>query len=413
MKLKLQYLWIEIKKTLKIFPRMLLQAVLLILLIGTIAFCDVKSTEQNPLAVNVDIAVVVREENMMTKMALSYVEEMESVSQICSFRQMTEDEGFGCLERGEVAALILLPEQLVEGIMNGANPTVDIYFPRHAGLEALLFRELTASGEGLLRVAQAQIYGAGDTVREYGLTDRLSGIEAEIDSYNLAFALDRLALYDDKNVSAFGSMSSVQFYLASGMVLFLLLVGMAMYPIVQSEPAAFRRQLERQGIGRIWQSFCQWVCAVLCIGVFFGILCIVVRLAAVLLGPDAVRSLTEYGTGEGSAGSRMGLAVLIIISIGTIIYLLHRLAGSRTSGILLVFVFSVGMVYLSGGLIPSMFLTEGMQAAGQYLPTTYLMQAAGGFLTGRITGATGQCAAVLCGYTAIFGGIAFLKNSCT
>ena len=79
----------------------------------------------------------------------------------------------------------------------------------------------------------------------------------------------------------------------------------------------------------------------------------------------------------------------------------------------MVFVFSVGMVYLSGGLIPSMFLTEGMQAAGQYLPTTYLMQAAGGFLTGRITGATGQCAAVLCGYTAIFGGIAFLKNSCT
>lgn len=116
---------------------------------------------------------------------------------------------------------------------------------------------------------------------------------------------------------------------------------------------------------------------------------------------------------ESLAGIRTRLAVLIIISIGTIIYLLHRLAGSRTSGILLVFVFSVGMVYLSGGLIPSMFLTEGMQAAGQYLPTTYLMQAAGGFLTGRITGATGQCAAVLCGYTAIFGGIAFLKNSCT
>lgn len=108
MKLKLQYLWIEVKKALKIFPRMLLQAVLLILLIGAIAFCGVKSMEQNPLAVNVDIAVVVREENMMTKMALSYVEDMESVSQICSFRQMAEDEGFDCLERGEVAALILV-----------------------------------------------------------------------------------------------------------------------------------------------------------------------------------------------------------------------------------------------------------------------------------------------------------------
>ena len=97
----------------------------------------------------------------------------------------------------------------------------------------MLLRELTESGSGLLRVAQAQIYGAGDMARAYGLTEQLSGIEAQIDSYNLAFALDRLALYDEETVAVFGSMNVMQFYLASGMVLFLLLAGMAMYPVLQ------------------------------------------------------------------------------------------------------------------------------------------------------------------------------------
>ncbi len=237
MKQKLQYLYIEIKKTFRILPRMLLQAVLLLLLTGMIALGGVKSMEREPLTPGADIAVVVREDNMLTRMALNYVENMESVSRLCRFRQTTEEEGFRLLDKGEVAALILLPEQLVEGIMDGANPTVDIYFPKHAGLEAMLFRELTEAGEGMLRVAQAQIYGADDTAQAYDLTKQLSVMEAEIDSYNLAFALDRLALYDEETVAVFGSMNVMQFYLASGMVLFLLLAGMAMYPVLQREPS--------------------------------------------------------------------------------------------------------------------------------------------------------------------------------
>ena len=232
MKLKWQYLCLEVKKTLRMFPRMLLQAILLMVLIGTIAFCGVKSADKEPLAVSVEVAVASQEDNRLTRMALSYVENMESVSRLCSFRQTTEEEGFALLEKGDVAALIVLPDQLVEGIMNGVNPSVDIWFCRHAGLEAMLFRELTESGAGLLRVAQAQIYGAGDMAHAYGLTERLSGIEAQIDSYNLAFALDRLALFDSETVSIFGALNGMQFYLASGIVLFLMLAGMALYPVV-------------------------------------------------------------------------------------------------------------------------------------------------------------------------------------
>ena len=71
MKLKWQYLCLEVKKTLRMFPRMLLQAILLMILIGTIAFCGVKSADKEPLAVSVEVAVASQEDNRLTRMALS------------------------------------------------------------------------------------------------------------------------------------------------------------------------------------------------------------------------------------------------------------------------------------------------------------------------------------------------------
>ena len=61
---------------------MLLQAIMLMILIGTIAFCGAKGMEKAPLAVQANIGVVVREENVMTKMALSYVENPGKAAQI-------------------------------------------------------------------------------------------------------------------------------------------------------------------------------------------------------------------------------------------------------------------------------------------------------------------------------------------
>lgn len=401
----------EIKKTVKLLPRMLLQIGLLLSLMAVAVFGAMKSMGQEALEIHAEIAVVVQgDSTAMTGMMLQYVENIESVSRFCRFRRTTEPEGFALLEKGEVSALVLLPEGLLEGIMNGVNPVVRIYFPKQAGPEALFFREMTESGEGLLRVAQAQIYGAGDTAHAFGLTEQLPRIETEIDGYNLAFALDRLALYDREKVSAFGTVNGVQFYLASGSILFLLLAGMAMYPVVRREPPAFCRQLERAGTGKLWQSFCQWLCGMLCICLFAGVLWTAVSLF-VRFGPQEAAVYLATGSGY-PIHIKMGITVAIIMTVTTLIYLLHSLAGSRTGGILLIFVFSVVMVYLSGGLVPAMFLPQPVRTAGAWLPTAWLMRAVSGLLAGRNAAVTGKCVAVLGGYTAVCGAAACFVRSC-
>ena len=405
MKQRVQYLYVEMKKTIGMFPRMLLQAILLMVIIGAIAFCGVKSMEQEPLAVSVDIGVVVREDNRMTRMALNYVENMESVSQLCRFVQVSEEEGIQMLEQGELAALVVLPEQLVEGIMNGQNPSVIVVFPKNARLEAMLFRELTESGAGLLRVAQAQIYGAVDTAREYGLTEQLSVMEADIDSYNLAFALDRLAMFDEEEISVTGRMSVLQYYVASGVILFLLLSGMAAYPVMQREPAAFRSQLMRQGVGGLWQFFCRWLCGFVCIGLLVFVIWAAFQ-AMGFLAPELKEQLASAlvsGRNHIAVGVRVSVILLIIVTAATLIDMIYSLAGSRTAGILLIFLVSVLMVYLSGGFVPSVLMPQAMRTVGEALPTSYLIRAFGGLLTGYSRGVLGQCVAGMCFYTVVFG----------
>ena len=401
----MQYLYLEIKKTMKLFPRMLLQAILLMALIGVIAFCGVKSMEREPLVVSVDIGIVVREENMMTRMALSYVENMESVSQLCHFVQVSEEEGFRQLKRGEFAALVVLPEQLVEGIMNGQNPTVDVVFPKDARLEAMLFRELTESGAGLLRIAQAQVYGAIDTAAEYGLTDRLSVMEMEIDSYNLAFALDRLAMFDEETVSATGRMSALQYYAASGVVLFLLLAGMAVYPVMQREPIVFRKQLARQKVGALWQCFCKWLCGFLCLGLLAGVAWVFFQAAGVFAAETTGNLLSALVSGRNRSpvGIRISVILLMLITVTTLVNMIYNVTGSRTGSILLIFLLSVIMVYLSGGFIPSVLMPQTMRTVGGVLPSAYLIRAFGGLLAGYGDGVLGQCVMGMCVYTVVFG----------
>lgn len=404
MRLRMQYLYVELKKTIGMFPRMLLQAILLMILIGAIAFCGVKAMEKEPLAVGAGIGVVVREDNTITRMTLRYVENMESVSQICDFVQVSEEEGFRLLERREIAALVILPEQLVEGIMNGQNPAVDVIFPKNAQLEAMLFRELTESGAGLLRVAQAQIYGAADTAVEYGLTDRLSVMEAEIDSYNLAFALDRLAMYDEETVSATGQMSVLQYYAASGIVLFVLLSGMAVYPVMQQEPPSFQKQLKRQGTGTMWQLFCKWMCGFVCMALFCGIALIILELAGIIR-PDIgmiIQSVPVSRRNHYSVVVYIGIFLLVLITVTTLIRMIYSLSGSRTGGILLILLVTVIMIYLSGGFIPSVFLPRIMQSLGDMLPTSYMIHAVGGLFAGYRDGMLVRCVMGMVVYTTLF-----------
>ena len=74
MKRMLLLLCAENKRAWKIFPKMLLQAIVLALVAGTIAFCATNLLYRDT-PTQVRVAVVVEEDNQLTEFALEYVKQ--------------------------------------------------------------------------------------------------------------------------------------------------------------------------------------------------------------------------------------------------------------------------------------------------------------------------------------------------
>lgn len=390
-------LWrLELKRTFMLMPAMLLEAGMLLVVLGAIAFGVGKLLYQDDSIVQINVAIIEEEKNPLTELAVNYVQGMESISKSCQFTIVTKEEGFSMLEDGKAAAVIYLPEGMMEGILNGNNVPAQIFFPEDAGIESALLKELADAGIQMLRVAQAEIYGVYDTAKTYGALDRISALEADIDMYNLAFALDRLALFKAQHLSATGNLTSFQYGTASGAIFFLLLIGMACYPMMQPYPDALRRQLKRSGIGIGRQCFGKWLCGLCSIvlsSLFFWLL---VKEIMTMLGYSAW--LPEIGLRQTET------VIIILICIATLIFMIFQIANSGSTAILILFFISTIMVYFSGGIIPSAFLPKAAQSIGKLLPTTYLIEAAGSMYLEGINGTT---TGILILYTFVFGAASY------
>lgn len=386
-------LWrLELKRMMKLLPVMLLEAAVILAVISMVAFGAMRLLYRDSSAVQITVAVIEEEENPLTDLVLNYVQGMESIADSCRFVTVSEEEGFSMLREGTAAAALVLPGGMIEGILNGNNVPVQVYFPEDAGVESALLKELTDAGVQMLRVAQAEIYGVYDTAKTYDALEHLSVLEADIDKYNLAFALDRLALFQTQEISATGNLSVVQYGIASGVIFFLLLLGMACYPVMQAYPSVLQKQLKRQGIGVGMQCFGKWFC---------GSCSMLIGFTGFWLFIKGILTMSGHAAWLPKTGViQLGMYFVILLCASTFVFMVFQLAGSTTAAILLLFFLSTIMLYLSGGFLPSVFLPETIQKIGKFLPTTYLIEAAGSLYLRQISGKT---VAALLLYTVIFG----------
>lgn len=390
-------LWkLELKRTIRQLPVMLLETILLMAVFGTIALGASKILYRDAPAVRITIAVVEEEDDPLTDLLLYYVQGMESISELCRFLTVSEEEGISMLREGEAAAMLVLPKGMTEGIMNGSNVPAQVFFPEDAGMESALLKELTDAGVQMLRVAQAQIYGIYDTAEAYGALEQLSVMEMDVDKYNLAFALNRLALFRTEEISAAGNLSMLQYGIASGAVFFLLLLGMACYPVMRPYPPALQNNLYREGIGAGRQCFGKWLCGVCSMGFGASFFWLAAKAGMKAAGCEAW--LPKAG------GMRTGICLLILCCAASFVFLVFQIAGNGTTAVLLLFFLTVFMQYFSGGFLPSAFLPDTVRRIGRFFPTAYLIDAAGSLYLGRFSGKT---AAILFGFTVLFGASAY------
>ena len=367
----LTYVSLEIKKALKTIGHILLGVVTLVLLIGVIVLAATKLLYQDVVVERMTVAVVQTENNTLSNMAMDIIGSMDSVESFCDFVYLDEEEALVGMKANEIFATMVIPNQLVEDIMNGTNTPVIIILPEDPGIEASLFKELTDAGAVILGSSQAGIYAVTDYCIEHGLTSQIQEAQDILNGVYLNRAMSRESYFKYSPVSGTGDMTTIQYYIAYGIILFLFLCGIPFAIILKEDSKTLKDKLTFSGIGSMKRA----ISKVIAIGTL--LFCIALLFGMVGIG-------AYYGiTGELfllSFWDFIGLAITIL-AVSAIIVFIYRAAGNPVGGVMLLFLSTIVMIFCSGGFIPSAFLPNAIRNISPWLPTTILAKQIGSILT--------------------------------
>ncbi len=374
-------------------PALWIKAVILAVVAGVIAFCGQKISagkNREPLLIGYTAA-----EDRMTEMAVSFVENMESVKNWCELVPVTETEGMDRLKDGSLAALIVLPDDVLQGILDGSNRPATLYIAGEQSASGMIFEELARAGVGMLCTAQAEIYAAGDLVREYGGAVQDAQLQAcavdldelyrQIDSYNLSIVLKREQYFKERTLSATGNEGTAVYFGSVLCTLYLLTVGLFLLPYLsrkQEEQLWFSGRLgisaAVQCAGKSLIAFLLWTAQL--VPLFLLWMLFRNRLPVSWAGFS--------GIGEVLAG---GLFLLLWVQLAAM-WSEKRRVALMCAGLLAI-VFS----YFAGCFVPSALMPKAAESLSAFLPGTLIRNGFVRLFSGRISSSAMLWKNLICG----------------
>ena len=105
----------EYQRAVAILPKLMAISVMITVVMGFLLSGGMSLIEQKQEEKQSKIRIgYVAEDDMLTKLLVSYVAGMDSVDEWCRFVSVTEEEGKEELQKGKLAALLILPDNVVD-----------------------------------------------------------------------------------------------------------------------------------------------------------------------------------------------------------------------------------------------------------------------------------------------------------
>ena len=197
----------------------LLLCVVLPLVIGPVAE-DVLS--QGVDFSGITLAIVAPEGDPIAGQLEQVLSGMQDISRYCQIKAMDYQQATADLKNGKVSAILVLPPDFVRGVLNGANPNVELLVHKDRPLEAFLTFWVGQSASDMLTAFQTGIY----TVLEiYGENPpeglRYQDVVTRINLRYISWTMNRQDIYHTKMIPVTGNLPiglhyslSLFFYLA-------------------------------------------------------------------------------------------------------------------------------------------------------------------------------------------------------
>ncbi len=317
---------------------------------------------------------------------IAAVQEMDDSRFMIELVPMSEQEAEAALRRGELYAVMRVPEGLMESIVYGENDKLVTYTAAQGqqGLGTMVMGEITDIASTLVTCSQSAIYAMQRALADQGRGDEIGW---ETDKLNLALiqmVLDRGG-FGEVEVLGYGDGLSLELYYFCGMIfLFLLLSGLLNSALFVHRNSAFSCFLKARGVGAFWQILGEYLAYLLLVLAGLLVLCLP-------LGFGLGRGYLGIPEWEGMGAAPFLAFVPVLFPVAAMFaalqFFLFEAADGIVNGILLQLICGIGMGYLSGYFYPSAFFPEKMRMLGELLPSGAAARFAQAGALGKISAA--------------------------
>lgn len=311
---------------------------------------------------------------------------------------MSEQEAKNAFLRGDIYAIVRVPEGFLESVVHGKNDKYVTYTATQGqkGLGTMVMGEITDIASTLVTSSQSAIYAMQRALADQG---RGEEIGRETDRLNLS--LINLVLsrgeFGDVEVLGYADGLSLELYYICGMfLLFLLLSGLLNSALFARKGTALPCFLKARGLGAFRQITGEYL-AYFCL-VLTGFFCLC-GFAFFALEQGFVKVPEWEGMGAAPFWGLLRALIPVAAMFAALQFFLYEAAEGIVNGVLVQLICGIGMGYLSGYFYPSAFFPEKMRTMGEALPTGAAARFAQAGALGEIP--AGAWAAV-CGWLALF-----------
>lgn len=353
-----------LKRDFRLFLRCLLPAAALTMVFTVVcvaaAFVGVKGA--GSAYTPVKAAVVNGEDSLVSRLAVNTIAGTDYISPLMDVSVCDFDEAMEGLRAGELAAVIVLPEGTVDGILSGKDTRGTIWLSPAAAAHADVVASMASFGELLLAAGQYGIFSGQQLIWSHGLDARFQ--EMFLKEYNtrlLGEALNAQNRYFDLRITDYAdtNLSAEGWYAACWLALLLLLTAMffsRLYTADLKKPILCRLR----GLGVTDGAF---LAGKVLLPLGFQLLLLVAALIA-------AGKLTGLSVRVGSLLAGIGGVLLAVIIGGFTVMAFDH-------GIPILAAVSLGGLLLCGGILPRQVLPEAVRTLGSVTPFGAVL----GFLT--------------------------------
>lgn len=281
--------------------------------------------------------------------------------------EMSESEAEEALLRGELTAVVRVPEDFVDSIVNGRNDTYVTYeaLQGQKGLGTMVMGEIAGVASTLVTASQSAIYGMQYTLYEQGNADQIG---RETDLLNLMlinYVLSRSGFGEVEVLGYADGLSLEAYYFCRILLLLLLLAGLSGSVFFLYKKTALAGMLKAGGVGALPQIAGEYLA-------YLSFLCAGFFLPVCLLALGLQRKAFSLPEWKGMKAAPF-LALLPFFFLTAAMFaafqlFLCELADGIVNGLLLQLICGVGMGYLAGYFYPSAFFPTRLRFVGEFLP---------------------------------------------